>query len=236
MTKLRLLNQDGLAEFQRYLTGLRNGHMKEPPFDLLDNPATSEELLPLIDIEYRDFATRYELGCYLVDKLSVLDQHEISHDSGVWSWIALWLFDQLCPSDKDGHRKPREDYHYVLSRDYRHHARHAIRTTYQFVRRYGSEVVFMFSQSLEKRGEIVEQLVARQELAAAPGVVQAASILYNDPDRHSFKIGSAGSGRGSVRRFVRVLQQFQLTYDLFSISGKDLVVLLPNEFDRFRPA
>ncbi|GAB4476624.1 MAG: hypothetical protein OHK0044_22590 [Burkholderiaceae bacterium] len=36
---------------------------------------------------------------------------------------------------------------------------------------------------------------------------------------------------GSVRRFVRVLQQLDLTYDIHGMSGKAIVDLLPPEFD-----
>ena len=125
-------------------------------------------------------------------------------------------------------------YQYVLSRDYRYHSRHALRTTCEYVRQYGEAVQFMFSKSPSERGEIIEQLSARQEIAACPAVVEAASELYNDKDRGTFKKGAAGRGRGSIVRLIKVLQQYQRTYDLYSLTGHQLVRMLPPEFDRFR--
>jgi hypothetical protein len=92
----------------------------------------------------------------------------------------------------------------------------------------------MFSKPPGERGEIVEQLSARQEIAACPAVIAAASELYNDAERRTFKKGAAGRSRGSIVRLIKVLQQYQLTYDLYSLSGRQLVSMLPSEFDRFR--
>lgn len=39
---------------------------------------------------------------------------------------------------------------------------------------------------------------------------------------------------GSLRRFIAVLSQLDLTYDLFGVSGKDIVSILPPEFDQWR--
>ncbi|MEN8262559.1 MAG: hypothetical protein ABFR82_03780 [Nitrospirota bacterium] len=121
-----------------------------------------------------------------------------------------------------------------MSKNYNHRERHSIRTTYYFVKLYGIKVLFMFSKELYVRGEITEQLSQRQDYLSSEGIINAASILYNDDKKKTFKRGSAGKGRGVVRRFVKVLQQFDTTHDLFSMPGIDIVNMLPEEFDKFR--
>jgi len=232
--ELRRLSDSGIVRFQAYIDGLRSGHATPPPVEILNSEELTDSVTPRVRVGDQPFASRYELGVYLVDALAALDQQRISRDIGMWSWLALFYFEQLCPRQSDGQRSLRENYTYILSQDFRHYPRHAIRTTYYFVQQYGSQARFMFSKPLHERGEIAEQLVARQELAGCPAVFEAASRLYDDPDRRTFKSGAAGVGKGSIRRFVRVLQQFQMTYDLFSMSASDLLRLLPSEFDRFR--
>jgi len=39
---------------------------------------------------------------------------------------------------------------------------------------------------------------------------------------------------GTLRRFVRLLQQLDLTYDIYGMSGSAIVDLLPPEFDSWR--
>ena len=232
-TRLGRLNASGLEAFTKYLADVRSGTSDTAPLKLLVDDRTSDELPWTIRLAAQDFSTRYELGKYLVKKLSQCDQRKISHDLGLWSWLGLFYFDQLCPviSNK---RSLRENYTYILSRDYRHQPRHSIRTTYIFVRDYGYRARFMFSKPLNERGEIIEQLMARQELASCSGVVKAAYALYDDANRLTFKRGAAGRGKGCVARYITILQQFSCTYDLWSLSAKDIVAMLPPEFNRFR--
>jgi hypothetical protein len=37
-----------------------------------------------------------------------------------------------------------------------------------------------------------------------------------------------------VRRLVAVIQQFDLTYDLYAMTADQILTLLPPEFDRWR--
>lgn len=235
-TEIRKLNADGLERFEEYLAGLRNHQYSAPPHEILEDPAFSDPISPTARIESRNFGSRYELGAYLTDMLSGHNQPEISHDAGLWSWLALFYFDQLCPPKEDGSRKTRENYTYILSGDYNHHPRHAIRTTYVFVRDYGGTVRFMFSKKLHERGEIVEQLAARQYLFSCRGVIEAAQALYDDPARQTFKRGAAGKGGGSVRRLADWLDQLTLTYDLFLLGREDILGMLPREFRKFIPS
>lgn len=78
-------------------------------------------------------------------------------------------------------------------------------------------------------------LVSAQDIATSPGIIEAANILFWDFDKKSFKLGSRGKDKpGTIRRYARdIIPQVQMTYDLNSMHGKEIVDQLPSEFDRW---
>lgn len=232
--KLKRLNKIGIAHFSDWLDGSKLGSRDPVPNHLLEHSEFSDDLECDVDIAYGDFRTRYELGEYLVDRLASCDQRAIQNDTGLWTWLALFWFDQLCPADPDGGRKLLRNDNYILSTRHRDYHRHAIRTTWLFVKEHGEAVRFVFSNPLSKRGELTEQLTARPYFLSCRGLIQAANHLYNDPNRGTWKRGAADKRAGSVRRFGAVLKQLELTYDLYSMGKQEILSILPaKEFARF---
>jgi len=233
---IRKLNSDGLKEFENFIENLRNGARRDTPFNLLTDVKTSEEIPDSIEIDQKEFSNRYELGNYLVGQIGDTDIQGHMGDIGFWSALALFWFDQLCPKKQDGSRKPSMSYNYILSEKYNHRPRHAIYSTWQLASQYGEHAKFLLCREMPVRGELIEQMLARQYFLGCEGVMKAASKLYYDEESHSFKRGAAArKSAGCISRYVSWLQQIELTYDLFSISSEDLLTILPSEFDRFRP-
>ena len=231
--KVRKLNSEGVNEFLRFLAENRNGTIQNIPIYLLDDPRFSSEIGSDISIEKRVFETRYDMGVYLVNIFGKENIQPYIGDQGFWSWFSLLWFEQLCPI-VNGQRKMSKEYNYVLSKNYNHRPRHAIYMTWQLVNKYGSDAKFMLSKEPATRGEIIEQMMARQEILASEGVMRLASALYSDED-HGFKKGSASrKSAGCVSRYVNWLQQLQVTFDIFSTNYQQLESLLPAEFNRFR--
>jgi hypothetical protein len=87
-------------------------------------------------------------------------------------------------------------------------------------------------------GDLFEQLASRQEIAACKGVIEAATLLYWNESEKKIKKGVRDKdGAGVLRRFVRAtIPQFQMTYDLNSMSGNDVIQLLPREYDKWKSA
>jgi len=231
---IRKLNKSGIREFECFIANLRSGGKQNTPDYLLTDPSTSDSLDWDLDLEKREFVDRYELGVYLVEKLNDMDVQKLVGDSGFWSALALFWFDQLCPEKANGSRKPSMVYNYVLSGNYKHRPRHAIYTTWQLVDLLGEDAHFLLSRDLPVRGELIEQLMGRQYFLSCTGVMRAASTLYYDPERKTFKKGAAGrTSAGCGYRFINWLQQLEVNYDLFSMNSDDLVGLMPKEFERF---
>ncbi|WP_370298327.1 hypothetical protein, partial [Pontibacterium sp.] len=135
----------------------------------------------------------------------------------------------------DGSRNPSKSYNYILSQDYKHRPRHSVFTTWQLVEKYDRDSWFLLSKGLHVRGELIEQLMARQYFLSCDGLIRAASQLYFDSDRKTFKRGASGrTSPGCVYRYVNWLKQIEINYDLFSMSADDFLSLMPAEFDRFK--
>lgn len=232
--KARRLNEEGLAAFEQHIRELREGKKYETPVHLLTDDRYSEHLQFDVEVDQQEFSTRYDLGIYLKEVLPENEAQTLLGDRGFWSWLALYWFDQLCPLQANGSRKPSQPYNYILSPNYNHRPRHALMTTWMLVSRHGANAYFLLSKKPHERGELIEQLAARQYLINCRGVIEAASRLYFDSKRKTFKRGSTSQKRkGNIRRFVVYLQQLDLTYDLGSITGDMLVSLLPDEYSAF---
>jgi len=233
--QVRRLNDEGIDAFQNHNRELAKGAKLSTPSHLLTDPRYSESIDMDCTVENRAFETRFELGRYLVDVLKESPSQSIMGDVGFWSWLALYWFDQLCPVQKGGGRKPSKPYNYILSRNYNHRPRHAIYTTWMLVGRYGETAIFLLSKQLHERGELIEQLAARQYLISCQGVIEAAKELYHDPERKTFKRGATSrKRRGNIRRYISYLQQLDLTYDLGTIASESLLSMLPEEYSAFR--
>ena len=233
-TPIRRLNENGLKFFQDYIGRIAAGEKGDPPLAILTDDNWSEPADLNMEVENRTFATRYEMGEYLKDLFGGISAQQIISDTGLWSWLALFWFDQLCPAKADGSRKPSKPYNYILSPNYNHRPRHALRTTWQLVNEYGETARFLLSKGPNERGELLEQLAARQFFIGCRGIIEAASCLYSDPARDSFKVGSTSQKRrGNIRRFISYLQQLELTYDLYTLPGDTIITMLPGEYSGF---
>jgi hypothetical protein len=232
--KVRRLTKSGLDDFSSFIEGLRNGNQSNTPLFLLETDEHSEAINLDLEVGDQTFSSRYEMGVFLVSLFNGQDIQEYLGDMGFWSWFALLWFDQLCP-EKNGVPKPSRAYNYILSAKYNHRPRHAIYMTWQLVNRYGPDAKFLLSKEMSTRGEITEQLMARQENLSSEGIMLLASKLYFDNETESFKKGAASrTGAGCVSRYLIWLEQLKLNYDVFMMQLGDLESLLPKEFERFR--
>ncbi|MDY0885428.1 hypothetical protein ACFPL7_12185 [Dongia soli] len=231
------LNDLGINRFREYLLA---GAAGPAPLDLLSNPETAEAVAGVPPAERSNFSDRYEFGCYLVELFSPLPAASIAHDQGLWSAAALRWFDAICPAGSSGTRDPDKEYRYILSKDYRHYYRHAVRAPWQLVRAQKELAKLLLispretTHPLSTHGEILEQFSGRQQLLGSGPVIAAANRLYFDETTGRPKKGVAGSGKGSARRFGLVLRQFELTFDPEVMTPGELIALLPSEFNRWK--
>lgn len=238
MTKpFRKLNDKGVQEFAEYVTA---GAVGAPPLELLENPESSQPIPVSIFPGTAQLNDRYEFGVYLKSLLAPFDPRAIANDGHLWTSLALFWFDRLCPPGRgDQQRDVKEGYRYVLSDDYRHYYRHLVRSPWHLVRHHGknAQLLLIAPQKqqfpLSVHGEILEQFGGRQQVLASRSIIEAAFKMYFDTTTGRPRRGVAGSGGGSARRFGLVLRQLDLTYDSEVMRDGALVRVLPPEFDKW---
>lgn len=236
MDVIRTLNEEGVKKFSDYLDRLTSDPEASPPLNLLKDGEFSEPFDTRVSIEAQSFGDAYEFGEYLSQVLEPANTSAISLDSGLWSWLALYYFDFLCPRDDLGRRRPLEKSSYVLDSDFkfRRYYRHAVRTPWLAVQLHGEKAkVLLITSGKGRRTDIAEQLGAYQEIFASKTIIKAAYNMYYDNEKGMLKRGAGGKGPGSPRRLSAIVRQLQLTYDLYDCSVPNFMSMLPSEFGRW---
>ncbi|MDQ6812798.1 MAG: hypothetical protein M3040_03520, partial [Bacteroidota bacterium] len=190
---------------------------------------------PIINLEKVEYKNKNELIPYIVEKLNLQGNKHIYFDKGLWTWLSAFYFDNICPVDGNGKRKVKETAFYVLRdpKNYTKFYRHLLAYPSRIFSALDESSKIFLIGNFSKRGEITEQFGAYQEIALNKGILDAANIMYWDVNTEKLKKGAAGKGAGSARRLVRIIRQYQLTYDLNSMGGNEIVTILPNEFSKW---
>lgn len=236
--KIRRLNSAGIDRFERFIDSITGLTALEVPFAVLEDPSLSDALDVDVSIEQRTFASRLELGEYLFARLANSGLRDVDSDAGMWAWLALFYFDVLCPATgPNGKRMPGDRARWILDpENFQRYYRHLLAGPFRVVRAYSDAphlAMCVLCGPPDRPGEMVEQLASRQELVTNRAIIEAATKLYWNGNS-GLKRGAGGKGAGSARRFAAVLQQFDVTFDLYELTCRELLDLLPCEFNRFR--
>jgi len=234
MSQVRKLNQKGIEVFQIYINELNKGKQESPLFPILYDKTYSTPLDPIVEIENIKFESRLDAAKYFSKIFSNLNSQQVSIDVGLWSWLSLYYFDQVCPIDKLGMRYPGRGYRHILEPGYRFGHRHLLGGAYLVYGTYelGDELSkLLLTTPINRESAFHHELTSRMNFITNKSILEAASALYLEPKNNLPKKGSTNwKTPGNLRRFIDVLQQFELTYDLFSLTGKQILKLLPPEF------
>ena len=236
--KLRKFNDRGISEFRSVLESMRQGQIVMTHLDILEEDGMSEPIPNGAEFEVRVFNSRLELSQYIDNILTTSNLDGEMTDTGLWSWLGAAFLDSTCPAETDGTRKPGKDYRHIPSTSWRDFYRHLIRGPVRILRLFSGDpeaAAIVLCQKPQSPGDFVEQLASRQERITNPAIIQTANQLYFDTETGKPKRGAAPNWRkpGTLRRFGDILDQLDLTYDLYSMSADELTGLLPNEFSAY---
>ncbi|HEY3055270.1 MAG TPA: hypothetical protein VGK31_04995 [Thermoanaerobaculia bacterium] len=236
MTRLRRLNTRGIEELRSFLQRIREGAEFQSSPAILHVDDYSSRVEPAIDIEQRDFANKFEAARYLATILRPLSG--LHADAGLWSWLALYYFEQLSPKDTEGRRRPREDYHYIpWVGDGWRRDRHLLAGPHKLFMLHGERSRLLLYPAVHEHGQFVYDLGFRRDLITNRGLIEAIDVLYWDAKRGRPKRGATTSSRaGNLRRLIAVLQQLDFNYDLYGMTAPEILALLPSEFDGWKPS
>jgi hypothetical protein len=229
---VRVLNQKGIDEFRKYINELRKGNVSYSSPDL-NNAEFSNEFVPNVKIEHKNFESRYEMAEYLHKKFHSEDtRNNISNKSGLWTWLAYYWFDIICPLN-NGIRKIKEDVRYIHenSDDYRHFHRHLISVNYHIYNIHAEKSILLLYSPCYEHNDFIEQFASREFIISSRGLMDGAYDIYWDKTQKKPKKGSTSHNTiCNIRRFISFIQQIELTYDIYNMEKNDILRLLPKEF------
>lgn len=208
---------------------------------LLASPTLSDPIPALADLDFdptKTFDTTFAFCEYLDSLLASRNPQLYREDVGFWTYLAVAYVGQLV-GEVRGKVKIGADPRLVY--DAMSHMtghRHLLCFPFYLYNAYHDQpdickVILWHRPSVYN--DLVEQLLSRQFIVQNPAMLKAANELYFDENTASTKRGAAGDGRGGVRRFVTMADQFSMTRDFFEMKdAREFLTLLPQEFDRFR--
>lgn len=240
MPEVRSLNAAGLEKFREFLSFIRSGEALagSPSFMFFDAYA-----LPLhsdVKVEPRKFKSKLDMVMYLDRLLKPLNRPQVMENEGLWSWLALYWFDQLAPADASGRRRAREDHFYILESSGRfstgwYRNNHMLAGPYAIFRLHGLTSRVLLRGPLHLQTRMLDDIAWRTELITNRGWMQAVDRLYFNPKTNGQKSGATtASNPGNLRRLIAVTRQLEMTFDLHGMSGDEILALLPPEFDRWK--
>lgn len=231
----RQLNDSGISEFRNYIEQLRHNPSASKP-DLGAERFSSVydrklEIDPAIN-----FVDKMQLAEYVNECVTAsgIGKERMMKSDGLWTWMAYLWIDQLCPM-VNGNRRVLETAKYICSSDYTDYYRHLVAGPYYIFSSIGKEYSRLFLKTkLFTHNDFMEQLASRQYIISSRNIIEAAHYLYWDEARDEPKVGATGRKPGNLRRFINLIGQLELTYDIYSMSGLELISLLPPEFDMWK--
>jgi hypothetical protein len=239
--KLRRFNRDGVEAFIGYRSRLALEPTLQPPLELLEDTSLTEVLPIDVDVPETKFSNRLAAGRFLNDLLNSAKIDLPERDQGLWTWLTLFYFDEVCPPNGRGERDTKDDEARLVPKldNHQRFYRHLLVGPFLIVRAHRDNperAIAMLCNPVWQPGEIAEQLASRKELVTNRGVAEAATFLYYDTTTGSFKRGAGAKVKGAPRRLATLLDQLDLTYYLYGMNAAEMLALLPKEFDRFRTA
>ena len=202
--KLHRFNDEGIKRFGQFLDELSADGALAVPTDLLTNAVCSVPVPPGPEVQARQFASRMEAARYLDGVLSGVTGCDVERDPGLWAWLSLFYFDQLCPPDGRGHRTPHERARLIPAFDeaWRYY-RHLLAGAYRVYRAHRDDpekAMVLLHVPLPRISHFWYQLASRQELVTNPAIMEAATELYlghcgTKPKRQGHRIKIGGLGR-----------------------------------------
>src|SRR5262249_21379285 len=142
-----------------------------PPAHLLSSDGTSAPLAGTAEVDDRRFETKRDAAQYLVDRLAGLDRAQVDYNAGLWSWLSLLYFDQLCPADKDGRRHPKKESLYIPTQHGWTYYRHLLACPYRLLRMYPTYCRIYMHAPINNHADITEQFASRMEIITNPHMV-----------------------------------------------------------------
>jgi hypothetical protein len=236
MTVLRLLTEKGVGEFTGYIQDARNDSGAVYP-DLNTGPYSKEFQIHIEIDETKTFTNRMEMARYLSSQFADagIKRDKILGEGteGLWTWLAYIWFRQLT----DQIRKVQRTERYICSSDWNRYYIHLVAGAYYlFSSQLGEDKSRLFLCTPPYiLNDFNDHMACYQYIVGYPNIVEVAHHLYWDNENSASKKGAQSKKKpGNIRRFSKMINQLELTHDVYSMEPDQIIRLLPHEFHRWK--
>ncbi len=239
---VRSFSERGEQRFAAFLDAYQNGEVsQDAALDIALTNSLTEPVLPQVRIEIPSIATKRELAravceAFVSARWKSLPSHSDPQIRRIWTWLAAVCFGHI--RSRRANRR-LQDYSFFIAgsswnRFYRHRVAGPARSYWLF-RHHPADANILLYGPAYQHSDFEEQITGRQDRYSNLGLVAAANELYWDVSAARPKRGAQTRQRaGTLRRFLSVMDQLDLTYDLHGMSETQILDLLPPEFDRWK--
>lgn len=237
ISEIRRFNDLGNSAFIRLLVDRPDDIAIRAKSLALDDSLTLRN--PTIPSAFMEPTTRFELGANLWPILGTdRPLSAFSTDPLLWNWIAAVLMETTLGSPTDLSLIKGKD-RWILNSDGRQFYKHLFAGPFFAYKAHSNnpaKAMAVLCQPLGRPGEIVNNIMGTDDIGYSVAA-EVATILFFDPATGLIKKGVSGKGPGSARRLTAdFLNQLKLTVDFKGMSAKEIVEILPREFDYLKPS
>lgn len=228
-SEIREFNQNGLEELAEFLRLAKAAPNTMPPWDLLDDHRYFKVVPKAGTVEKRAFKSKLEFARYIFERTSAMSPATLRLSIGVWAWITLFYFDELCPADSRGNRRLRSSEKYLASGTHIASGldKHLLFFPWKMYALHKEDAGWILGGALGDDTKVMRELANSYRRNVSPTFVKLAKAMYFDDTSNTLKRGATTNRPGSLRRLDRVMSQLDLTYDIFGSTPDVLKRLLP---------
>jgi hypothetical protein len=236
--KLHRFTERGLVSFAEYLVTLTHSPQTPVPAALLTSPEYAKAVDPGIDIQSKTFASRMEAASYLDSVLSQLSNVDLQRDVHLWSWLTWLYFDQVCPVKPGrgrvvGAQRAKWIPEVEESRRFYRHALLGPYLAFRAHRDMPPRAGVLLSDPMHITTSEPFRLFIETTFINMKGPVELATTFFFNPSTKKLRRGAGTKRAGGLRRYIGVLQQLDVTFDLHRLDPQQLKKLLPAEFNKW---
>lgn len=227
MVEVRILSEAGIALVRDFVVQLKTDPTAWPPPDILNDTRYTTPAPGGATVENRSFSSKLDFGRYISGVLNECVPERILRTSiGLWVWLTLFYFDQVCPTDRDGRRKALSLEKYIPSTGHisTNPDKHLLFFPWKMVTLHRDDAAWLLGSALREDTKVVRELANSYRRNVSTEFVRLARSLYFDARRGKVRTGATTNRAGSLRRLDRVVSQLDLTYDVFGMDAASLAV------------
>lgn len=224
-------NGAGLEMFKKVFEGQIEAAVLNP-----ESPDMVDQVEGTKEFTIGEYRTAKDMAESVLVAIGKTDISKLVGNTGLWAWLTFVLRDQLFKKTRGGFWKMGDVHRWYPSNlnDWQQSQRHLVRMPVLLLNSLDQDADHLLCEHPSILPEIREQLTSHQDMCNKD-FQKVARMLYYDDVRGTLKRGAGGKGLGSPRRLAQVRQQLDVTWDLEHLKPRQILEMLPEEFEKFNP-